>query len=242
MAPAVSPFFNNFHSFGEQALLDSLVRESIYIHGQAMWYIPRVITNLDKIYTADDESQYNQAFEVPIYIESADRFQGDGSFMSKFGVEIRDQTIFAISTTVFSEEITSTTSQVRPNEGDLIYFPLNDKCFQIKFVQKFEMFYPLGKLYSWQMQCELFEYSNETINTGYTFIDKLQPALSINILDATYEDESGNWLADEGENWLVLEAFDLDTIYGTGTNEDFQEQANTVLNWSETDPFSDGNI
>ena len=131
------------------------------MYGEDMYYCPRVLKNYDPLYTADDSSEYDSAYLVELYIKSVDGFSGDGNFLSKFGVEIRDQVVFSIAQRVFNQEIGTQTKQIRPNEGDLIYFPLNNKCFQIKYVNKFEMFYQFGALQTWELTCELFEYSNE---------------------------------------------------------------------------------
>ena len=92
---ATNFFFNNFRSSQEQLLLEDLIIESIRIYGEDMYYIPRNINNLDQLYTADDQSSYTQTFMLEFYIKSVDGFSGDGNFMSKFGLEIRDQVIFS---------------------------------------------------------------------------------------------------------------------------------------------------
>ena len=130
---ATNFYFNNFSASNEQGLLEDLIIEAIKIYGQDMIYIPRNIGNLDTLYTADDQSYYVQTYDVEMYIKSIDGFSGDGNFMSKFGLEIRDQVIFSISQRVFYNEIGYITNLVRPMEGDIVYFPLNKKCFQIKF-------------------------------------------------------------------------------------------------------------
>ena len=158
-------FFNNYRQSQEQLVLEDLIVEAIRIYGEDMYYVPRVLTNLDKLYTEDDQSRYEQAFLVELYIKSVDGFSGDGNFMSKFGLEIRDQVIFSIAQRTFNKEIGAYTTLVRPREGDLIYFPLNNKCFQIKYVNKFEMFYQLGALQTWEITCELFEYADEVFDT-----------------------------------------------------------------------------
>ena len=79
-------------------------------------------------------------------------FKGDGEFVAKFGIEIRDRIVLSVSQSVFALEIGSVIKVPRPNEGDLIYFPLNHKCFQIKYVEKFEMFYALGALDVWKIE------------------------------------------------------------------------------------------
>ena len=177
-----------------------------------------------------------------MYIESYDGFKGDGNFMSKFGIEIRDQVVFAVSQMVFADEVGVVTAQPRPNEGDLIYFPLNNKCFQIKYTDKFEMFYPLGALYLWKMTCELFEYSNERISTGIPEIDALEVQFDINAIDWTIKNEDGIMILNEDGNYLVLEGSATeDKIIGDDSTE-IQKESNTFVDFSVTDPFSMGNI
>jgi hypothetical protein len=239
---ATNFYFNNFKQSQEQQLLESLIIEAIRIYGEDMYYIPRKIGNLDKLYTADDQSRYEQAFMVELYIKSIDGFSGDGNFMSKFGLEIRDQVIFSIAQSVFNKEIGAYTTAVRPNEGDLIFFPLNNKCFQIKYVNKFEMFYQLGALQTWELTCELFEYSNEVFNTGIPDIDRIQTLESTNILDYGIKDEQNALLLDEEGNYLVMEQYNLETILGTGENEELQRESDTFVDFSNMDPFSEGHV
>lgn len=233
-------FFNNFRNSGEQSLLDSLTAEAISIYGEEMYYITRNINKLDKLYTADDQSSYTNAYLTPWYIENVDGFNGDGNFMAKFGLEIRDQVVFSIAQTVFAQQIGAYTTLTRPLEGDLIYFPLNNKCFQIKFVEKFEFFYQLGKLYTWKCTLELFEYSDEVFNTGIPEIDSIQTKESTNILDYTIKTETGAYLLDEEGNYIVIEKYNLDDITGTGTNQDMSNESSGFIDFSVHDPFSEG--
>jgi len=245
--PTTNFFFNNFKSSQEQNLLESLIIEAISIYGEDMFFIPRNLGNFDQLYTADDQSTYTQAFQVPIYIENVNGFTGDGNFMSKFGLEIRDQVTFSIAQRVFNDEVGAYTTLVRPREGDLMFFPLNNKIFQIKFVDKFEMFYQLGKLYTWKMTCELFEYSDEVFNTGIPEIDILQTKFSTNILDYSIMAETGEWLTDEDDNYLVVEQYNLGTILPGAENEVLPNGTNNLptgsngfIDFSEVDPFSEG--
>jgi hypothetical protein len=239
---ATNFFFNNFQAGQEQQLLENLIIEAIRIYGQDMYYIPRKLNNYDSIYGADDQSSYEYAYPIEIYIKSVDGFQGDGNFMSKFGIEIRDQVIFSVAQRRFTEEVEVFTTQVRPNEGDLIYFPLNNKCFQIKFVNKFEMYYQLGALQTWEMTCELFEYSNEIFNTGIPEIDIIQTKFSTNIIDWALTDESGNYLLDESENYLVSEKFILNQILPDADNQQIQDESDLFVDFTAIDPFSERNI
>lgn len=241
-------YFNNFASSGEQNLLHDLIIESISIYGQDVIYIPRRLTNFDQLLTEDDSSVYDRALQVVMYIDSVDGFTGDGNFMSKFGLQIRDQVSFVVSQRVFSDIIGSVTNQIRPNEGDLIYFPLNQKCFKIMFVDKFSMFYPLGTLPTWKFTCELFEYANEVFNTGIAEIDKLQLRYSTDILDYALMDENDNYLVDENSDYLVSEKYNLSIINPAADNdviqyggENFPEGSDDFVDFTEKNPFAEDN-
>lgn len=239
---ATNFYFNNFQASGEQSLLENLIIEAIKMYGEDMIYIPRNIGKLDQLYTSDDQSYYKQTYDIEMYIKSVDGFSGDGNFMSKFGLEIRDQVIFSVSQRIFSQEIGAYTAQVRPNEGDLIYFPLNKKCFQIKFVNKFEMFYQLGTLQTWEMTCELFEYADELMETGIQEIDSLQTKYSTNELDYALRDTLGNLLQNENGDFIMNENYNLDTIIGTGTNDVMANESNGFIDFSQVYPFSEGHF
>lgn len=159
-------YFRNYDASNEQDILHDLIIEAIGIYGEEMYYIPRELQRYDTIYGEDAISEYNRAILVDFYIKSVDGFTGDGNFMSKFGLQIRDQAVFSVAQRVFATEVGALTDQTRPNEGDLIYFPLNQKCFKVMYVKKQEFFYPLGTLPTWEVTVELFEYGNERFNTG----------------------------------------------------------------------------
>ena len=245
---ATNFYFRNYDASNEQTLIQDLVIESIKIYGEDMFYIPRTLNNYDPLFGADDRSSYEQAILVEMYIKSVDGFTGDGNFMSKFGLQIRDQVVFSVAQRTFAQEVGSVINQTRPNEGDLIFFPLNDKCFQIKYVNKQEFFYPLGTLPTWEVTCELFEYSNEVMNTGIPSIDKLQTDFSMNIYDWVLLDESGNILTDESGNLLVNETYNLSVLNPAADNdpiqsggENFDIGSDDFIDFTETNPFAENN-
>lgn len=243
---ATNFYFRNYDASNEQNLLHDLIIEAIKIYGEDMYYIPRELTRYDSLYGEDASSQYNKAIMVELYIKSVDGFTGDGNFMSKFGLQIRDQAVFSISQRVFAQEIGTITSQVRPNEGDLIYFPLNEKCFKIMFVKKQEFFYPLGTLPTWELTVELFEYSNEKFSTGIGEIDKLQKNFSTDVLDYAITDESGNYLTDEGGNILTKESYKFSTTNPAADNDVIQSGSDNFgigsddfVDFTEKNPFAE---
>lgn len=239
---ATNFFFNNFQSSQEQSLLENLIIESIKIYGEDMYYIPRKLNNYDDVYGADDQSSYENAYMMEMYIKSIDGFSGDGAFMSKFGLEIRDRVVFSMAQRIFNEEVGTFTTQTRPNEGDLIYFPLNKKCFQIKYVNKFEMFYQLGALQTWEVTCELFEYSGETMNTGIPEIDILQKKFDSNQYHWAVKDETGAILLDEEGNIIVLEGSSVDNLFFAADNDEIQRESDEFVDFTSIDPFSEGTI
>ena len=239
---ATNFFFNNFQASQEQLLLENLIIESIKIYGQDMYYIPRVLNKYDAVYGADDQSSYENAYNIEMYIKSVDGFSGDGNFMSKFGIEIRDQVIFSMAQRIFNQEVGVYTTQVRPNEGDLIYFPLNKKCFQIKYVNKFEMFYQLGALQTWEVTCELFEYSGEIMNTGIPEIDILQKKFDTNQYNWTLQTEGGEYIVTEDGDLIVLEGSSPNDLLAGADNDEIQNESDQFVNFTAFDPFSEGTI
>lgn len=239
---ATNFFFNNFKASGEQNLLEDLIVESIRIYGEDMIYIPRNYGNKDVLYTADDQSYYMSTYSIEMYIKSVDGFSGDGSFMSKFGLEIRDQVIFSVAQRVFANEIGSETGFTRPREGDLIFFPLNKKCFQIRYVNKFEMFYQLGALQTWEMTCELFDYSSEVMNTGIPEIDILEDKFSTNILQFALKTEEDEFMLDPSGDYIMIHDIAYDPIVGSDSPNIFNAESNDIIDFSQVDPFSEGHI
>jgi hypothetical protein len=235
---ATNRYFDNIHNENEQELIEGMIIESIQIFGENVYYVKRNLNSEDKIYGEDDTSSYDHAFLIEMYVDSIDGFGGQGSFMSKFGLEIRDQITFVVAKRVFDEEIGSQISLLRPNEGDLVYFPLNNKCFQIKFVENKSTFYQLGRLYTYVLTCELFEYSGETFNTGIDAIDSIQENLTLNEYDYALADSGNVLIATELGEMLVDETYNIQQIDPDADNISIQTESDNIMDWSETDPFS----
>lgn len=185
-------YFRNFDARNEQELLHSLVTESIQIYGHDVNYIPRTLVNEDTILGEDSISEYKDAYSVEMYIKSVDGFEGEGDLVSKFGLEIRDQIVFSVARRAFE----GLDIGVRPKEGDLIYFPLTEKLFQIMFVEHETPFYQTGALPTFDLTCELFTYSDEKIDTGVEEVDVIEQKQS---LVRTFELESVSGTFTEGE-------------------------------------------
>lgn len=240
MGTGTNFYFNNFTNSGEQLLIENLIIESIKIYGQDMFYLPRRYGNLDPVYTEDAASFYDRAYPIELYIKNVDGFQGDGDFLSKFGVQIRDRVTFTVARRIFSDEVGSNEGSTRPYEGDVIYFPLNKKLFKIMFVEHEAIFYQLGSLQTFDITCELFEYSGETFTTGIPEVDVLTKKYEFDFAEAGLLTEAGDLLTDEQENLPILfeEYTQKNDILDDG--DMFQQQGNTFLDFTEIDPFAEG--
>jgi len=169
-------FFNHAVST-EQQLYEDLVVESLRIYGHEVYYLPREVVEEDSILNEDVQSRFGDAYQVEMYLENTEGFEGEGDLMSKFGVQVRDQATFIISLRSWERFISldsNLATSFRPNEGDLIYFPLSGSMFEIKFVEHEDPFYQVGKLFVFKLRTELFEYSQEDFDTGIGDIDLIE--------------------------------------------------------------------
>lgn len=237
---ATSFYFNNFNSSQEQLLIESLIIESIKIYGHDVYYIPKRNVAKDNIYGEDVLTEYNDNYFVEMYIKNVDGFGGEGDFLSKFNIEIRDQITFTIARRTFQSEVGAFESLQRPAEGDLIFLPLNMKLFQVKFVEHEPVFYQMGALQMYDLRCELFEYSNEVLNTGIEYIDDIQNKYSTSLTTFSTLTEDQKLLLLENGYGIVDEAFNLEENDVLSDNQDLQTEANTIIDFSEGDPFSEG--
>ena len=184
----------------EQHLYEDLVVEALRMYGHNVFYLPREVIEEDSILIEDVQSKFGDSYQVEMYIENTDGFEGEGDLMSKFGVQIRDQATFIISLRTWERFISlddNLATSFRPNEGDLIYFPLSGSMFEIKFVEHEDPFYQVGKLFVFKMTCELFEYSQEDFDTGIGDIDLIEDEQAYTTVMTM---ASGN-----GQNYVVNE-------------------------------------
>jgi hypothetical protein len=161
----------------EQYLIEDLIIESLRIYGQEVMYIPRTLVSKDEILGEDRLSQFKSAFPIEMYFENVDSFGGQGAFIQKFGLMMEQSATLVVARRRWEQFVGRygvTTVPNRPNEGDLIYFPLSKGLFEIKFVQHQDPFYQLGKLYVYKLQVELFQYASEQIDTGIAQVDAFE--------------------------------------------------------------------
>ncbi len=185
---------------GEQNLVGDLVKEQIKMFGTDVYYIPRVIVDEDPAFGEDSLSKFDDAYLIEAYLENVQGFGGDGDLFSKFGVRISDQVNFIIARKRFQDLVDDNTTLVvegRPNEGDLIYFPLAGKLFQIQYVEHEQPFYQLNKIHVWGLKCELYEYSGEDLDTGVEAIDVIERNLDQTITINFAEGGTGTFTVGE---------------------------------------------
>ena len=283
-----SVYFSHHENTSEQALHQDLIIEAIKNYGIDVYYLPRKYVNEDVLYGEDTISEFNQAHLIEMYVKTVDGFEGEGDFISRFGLEIRDQVVFSVARRRFDN--LDITEQDRPREGDVIFLPLNKKLYEIRFVEHESMFYQFGKLPIFDLTCELFQYDSQEIDTGIADIDKVEDenAYAINLALGT---GSGNYVNDEniyvGDTFASanttarvlswnqtdreLKITDIVGTFGatsnivgqtsgayyslsttpdtqvfindtTANNVTFETEADSIIDFSESNPFSEGNI
>ena len=183
----------------EQDLHEDLVVESLRFYGHECYYLPRKIVDEDELFGEDTSSKFGDAYQVEMYIENTEGFEGEGDLLSKFGVEVRDQATFILSRRTWQRFISldgNLATSTRPQEGDLIYFPLGNQVFEIRFVEHENPFYQLGKLNVFKLQVETFEYSHETIDVGIAELDNIEDQHSFQV-QMTLGAGSGDYIVGE---------------------------------------------
>ena len=195
---ALNPFFLQGSS-NEQFLVQDLINEQLKIYGIEVYYLPRKIFQTDDIIKEVQSSKFDDSFLIEAYLNNYDGYTPGSDIMTKFGLQLKNEVSLTISRERFEEFITPFMEAIsaglrdnkvrdftfqdlvsRPREGDLIYFPLGERLFEIKRVEFEKPFYQLGKNYIYELSCELYEYENELIET------------SIEEVDSTVEDDGYN--------------------------------------------------
>lgn len=225
---STNPYFQNYDYQNEQELIDDLVIESIQIYGVDTYYVTRNIQNVDRMFNEDRVSIFNAAYNTEMYISSVDGFGGEGDFLSRFGLQIRDQVTFVIAMRTFEQNVIRLTPTIiRPLEGDLIWMPFAQEFFKIMHVEHESVFYQTGKLQVYEMQCELYEYAGERFQTGIDEIDTH--------FDPYKFDDNAGGLPD-----LSLESLRNKDV--PSRNIDYKEEMEDIMDWSQIDPFTDTEI
>jgi hypothetical protein len=205
---ATNPYFKNYS--GEQDIVEDLTIEIIKTMGRDMLYIPRNKFSEDELFGEQKGNYYTNGIPIEMYIDSVSGFEGQGDIATRFGIEIRDNVTLTLSRKRFVQEVqTRFPDIIRPREGDLVFFPLARALFEINFVEHENPFYQLGKLFSYRLTCELYNYNQESFTTGNTDVDA-----------------------------VVTEHDEIDLNH---ENTIIDNLAGDIIDFTEIDPFSEGN-
>lgn len=234
---ALNPYFNNYDYKPQQDLLEDLVEESIKINGINVYYLPRRFVQLDQMFGEDSSTYFKDALQIEMFMDNYSGFQGEREIISKFGLEIRDTLSLVVSKRRFQREaaklpvMTDRPVQItNPMEGDLIYLPFSKGLFEIKFVDNKEVFYQFGKLYTYKLECELFKYSFESINTGNSQIDSTITNLTQSVTENIDYNQDG--IVDD-----VITSSQHTSM--RSDNEMLQTDTRDIIDFTEVDPFSE---
>ena len=174
-----SSYFPTYHAghSGEQGLVQDLVDEQIKLFGSDVYYLPKTVladSTLDEVrYT-----KYQDQFQIEMLLVNVMGFGDNAEFISKFGLRITDEIIFRVSTKRWTEEVAehnpTLTVPERPNEGDLLYYPLTQNLYEIKYVGKEEPFFQFGKIQFYAITAELYQVGSDDLATGVAEIDAIE--------------------------------------------------------------------
>ena len=173
-------FYFDTGTTAEKRLYEDLVIEQLKVFGQDVYYMPRTLIAEDTVLGEDTLSKFDDAYMIEMYFENTDGFAGDKEIMNQFGLENREEATFVVSQRRFEDMIAPDDNiGTRPKEGDLIYFPLVSKVFEISFVDHDEPFYQIGNLPVYKLSVKTFDYSSEELDTGIKEIDAIETAYTL---------------------------------------------------------------
>lgn len=236
----------------ERSLMDDLTREAIQIYGFDVWYIPRTLGREDKILGEDSRSVFTQKFLIEAFIETHLDTEGAGELATKFGLEIQDQYTISINQKRFKQAVSDQAVLIasgRPNEGDLVFMDNanldnpNPNLWQVVFVEYDKPHYQLGDIYLYKLKMERFKYSNEVFSVGIPALDNYGAETGIDTVLHRIGLENGSTLLLENGDGMVMDtAWHNDTAPERtyGGNDQFQQEATEIVEFSITNPFGEG--
>jgi len=248
---------NGIGNTNEKNLYEDLIIEGLKIYGHDVYYLPRTLVNRDLILGEDSLSKFDDSYLIEMYVETTEGLAGEQELINKFGLEIREETTFMLSKRRWNDAVDSYHTMIkegRPNEGDIIYYPLMNKFFEISFVEDQEPFFQLGNLPVYKLRARTWEYSSERLDTGVTDIDSAEDQYSLDQLAHQFmlEDGTGalqleNDSVSGDANYFINEEYNLQTQSTYAQNLDLDAQAgfNTedtsddILDFTERNPFGE---
>ena len=263
-------FFNQYSTASEQNVLEDLIIESIKVYGIDAYYLPRTHVNLDLLYKEDTSLLYDDALPLEVYLKTYDGYLGQNDFISKFGLQIDESMTFTLAKKRFLQVLQPKlmteysynlinedgdglvqeggydySTYIRPLEGDLIWFPFTNDLFEIKFVEVIETLFQLGKLYTFELRCDKYDYTSDRLDTGVESIDAIEDEFSLSnefMPKMLLEDE--NQLLNEDGTYFIEEGNVIQAQNEGAQNEFIQNKVgeDDILDFSEKNPFAETRI
>ena len=234
---------NTSGTTNEQRLLEDLIIESMKIYGHDVYYLPRTIANKDPILGEDPLSYFNQAYPLEMYLENTEGFEGEGELLTKFGFEFRSNATFVVARRRWEESVGRNADALqlpeRPAEGDLLFFPKTKTFFQINYVDFLNPFYQLGKIYTYRMSCQVFEFSSETIDTGVEEIDSITDGKTQDSFGWQLLMESGDLVLDQKNESIILQKYGTTNVDPIDDTNQFEMEAEGILDFTAFNPFGE---
>jgi len=248
---------NGIGNTNEKKLYEDLIIEGLKIYGHDVYYLPRTLVNQDLILGEDSLSKFDDSYLIEMYVETTEGLAGEQELINKFGLEIREETTFMLAKRRWNDAVDSYHTMIkegRPNEGDIIYYPLLNKFFEISFVEDQEPFFQLGNLPVYKLRARTWEYSSERLDTGVSDIDSAEDQFSLDLLAHQFmlEDGTGalqleNDSVSGDKNYFINEEYNIQTQSTYADNLDLDAQAgfNTadtsddILDFTERNPFGE---
>lgn len=233
---------NTSGTTNEQRLVEDLVIESLKIYGHDVFYLPRQTGNLDGILGEDALSYFDQAYPLEMYLENVQGFEGEGELFTKFGFEFRSSATFVVAKRRWEEGVAQNAILElpgRPAEGDLLYFSKTKTFFVIKYVDFLNPFYQLGKIYTYKLQCDVFEFSSERIDTGIEEIDSIADASNQDVYRFQLLMQSGGFVLDSNDDSIILEIYATADTDPQSDNDEFEVEAESILDFTAFNPFGE---
>lgn len=237
----VNPIFDFYNYEPEKELVQDILMEAIAVYGTNIYYIPRTEVKYDSLYGADEVATYDSYHIVEMYLKNVNGFEGEGTFLSKFNIQIRDQIVLTVAQRSWEIHVGQKAGLNVPKEGDLIWYPMMKRLFVIRYVNKRAMFYQIGDLQVYDLTCEFFEYSSERFNTGIPEVDKISSLHSTDMEAFSITDEEGNIVSDETDEPIADEQSEIEERMPERTDTDIvQNESDDVAVFDEDDPWSEG--
>ena len=215
----------------EQHLYEDLAIEAIQIYGHDVFYIPRTLVNKDELFGESALSRFDDAYGIEMWMETQEGYEGEKELVSRFGLEIRDETTFVVSRRRWDNTVSNDANLIvssRPDEGDLVYMPTVKKLFEISFVDHDDPFYQIDNLPVYKLYCRTFEYSSEVLDTGIDVIDAIETKRSTDFLGFEISGEQAS-----GVTYNEKIGLEWGTVYANGEGDVILEADSFLLGENE---------